>query len=237
MLDRFLFSYSESVFAGWTDHEISDKAREGYQELYKKLRELDMKLNDCGDPEPVRIIFSPDARAVFVQAIRELGAETQELDFPDTLRGPWSKMEGYLARLCLILALCRAVDRQEPERVESRDVMCALAMLDYFKAQARKVYAGLFEPTADDLLKVDVAAFLREQANHWKGEASELYTLLESNHKPDSPAALSQRLGKIADRTPSLVLNRRSEGRDKDKRRVLEIYLKNGVPGVPGVPS
>ena len=54
---------------------------------------------------------------------------------------------------------------------------------------------------------------------------------------PTVQAALSQRLGTIAARTPSLVLNRKTEGRDKDKRRVLEIYLKNGVPGVPGVPS
>src|SRR5215211_2038173 len=52
------------------------------------------------------------------------------------LLGPWTKMSGYLARLSLILALCRAVDEGEPEQVEGRDVLAATVLLDYFKYQA-----------------------------------------------------------------------------------------------------
>ena len=142
-------------------------------------------------------------------------------------------MSGYLARLSLILALCRAVDEGEPEQVEGRDVLAATVLLDYFKNQARRIYVGLYGKDPDDRLAADLAAFLREHNAYWKGSATELHEQLPSSAKPDTPDVLSKKLGEIADRTPALYVKHGWIG----NKRTVTLNIRNGVGGVGGVGS
>jgi hypothetical protein len=50
------------------------------------------------------------------------------------------KIEAYTGRLCLVLAMARAVVENAPEQVETRDVVAAMVLIDYFKHMARRVY-------------------------------------------------------------------------------------------------
>jgi hypothetical protein len=231
LLDRFLFACPFSQLVGWTEDEISEEARDDYHRLYVKLRELEMNLDEDGNPNPKRVLCAPKAKAVFADLMNELVTEVQEPGFPRSLRGPWAKIPGHLARLSLVLALCRAVDSGEPENVESRDVLAAMVLLDYFKNQARRVYVGLYGEDPDDRLAADVAAFLRERDSYWKGSATELHEQLPSSIKPESPDVLSKKLGEIADHTPALSVKHGWAGRS----RVLVLSLQNGVGGVGGV--
>jgi hypothetical protein len=159
--------------------------------------------------------------------------EAEKPGFPRRLQGPWAKMPGYLARLSLILALCRSVDNGEPERVEGSDVLRATVLLDYFKHQAQRIYVGLYGEDPDDRLAGDVAAFLREHDGYWKGSATELHELLLSSAKPESPDVLSRKLGEIADHTPALSVNHGWAG----NKRALTLTLEDGVGSVGGVGS
>ena len=229
LLDRFLFAYPDPVFSGWTDAEISEEATDGYTRLYGRLRELYMPSDEYGEPEPVRIHLSPDAKEVLKEAINELRREMYAPGFPSRLKGPWSKLEAYFARLMLVLATARAADENTAERVEAKDVLAAVVLLDYFKNHARRVYVGLHGDDPDERLAADVAQFLMERGGAWEGQPAELFTQLESDYKPQRANELTKRLKAIVARTPGLDFEA-GEKWDKEihnKRRYVRISLRN----------
>ena len=230
LLDRFLFACPLSQPIGWTEDEISEKAREEYHRLYVKLRELEIDLDEHNNPKSKPIIFSLDAKDVFAQLMDELVREAHVAGFPRRLQGPWAKMPGHLARLSLICALCRSVGAGLPERVEATDVLAATLLFDYFKHQARRIYVGLYSEDPDDRLAADLVAFLRQHNGRWKGSATELHEQLPSFAKPDTPDLLSRKLGEIADYTSALSVKHGWAG----NKRALTLTLENGVGSVGG---
>jgi hypothetical protein len=80
----------------------------------------------------------------------DLYAQLADPALPDHLGGPYAKLEGYGARLALILHLCRIVTGEaDHEAVDERSVTAATALIDYFKAHMRRVYARLRATRAD----------------------------------------------------------------------------------------
>lgn len=235
LLDRFLFAYPEPMTSRWTDDEISIEAREGVRRLYNDLRNLYMPMDDYGDPAPARVVFSPDAKAVFVDVVNQHREEMEAPGFPTRLKGPWSKLEAYLARLCLILAMARIVDDSGAERVEAADVLSTVALFDYFKNQARRVYVGLYGENPDDRLAEDVTKFLKDAGGRFKDEPSEFHKLLRSEFKPPRADELTKKVKAIAGRTPNLEFGSGNFKKDGQSRRFVELSLKNGVNGVNGV--
>jgi hypothetical protein len=231
MMDRFLFAYPLPVPSAWSDHEISPVSRGEYARLYEGLREHYMNTNDHGDPEPVRIHFSPDAKELFKGAVNELGAERHRPGFPARLKGPYSKLEAYLARLSLILALARAANTGVAERVEEDDVLAAVVLVDYFKGMARRVY----RENPRERLAEDVAKFVEGKSGHFKDEPNVLHKQLDSRYKQSRSDELTKKLKDIIPRTPGLTLNTGNFPKGGQSRRYVEISLENGVNGVNGV--
>src|SRR5215208_3150729 len=122
MMDRFLYSYPTPLRAKHTDEEVSVAAEHAVLKLYEKLAELSMPESD-GEPFPASVPMTKEAWEVFKELADELSEEAHALGFPRRLRGTWSKLEAYLARLSLILALSRVVESDEREQVEPRDVL------------------------------------------------------------------------------------------------------------------
>jgi Protein of unknown function (DUF3987) len=211
LLDRFLFGYPRPKSSRWTDDEISREARNDYASLYGKLRRLHLETDDHGGPSPGRVVFAPDARAVFVEAVDNHREEMEEPGFSARLKAPWSKLEAYLARLSLILALCRSVDEAAPERVEEGDVLGAVVLLDYFKVHARRVHVGLYGEDPLDLLATDIRRFLEGRGGSFTGAPTELHRHLESEHKGGHPNALTKRIGEIQRRSRVLRFEERKE--------------------------
>jgi hypothetical protein len=235
MMDRFLPAYPDPVPSRWTDDEITLEARQSVYGLYERLWGLQMGEDENGDPEPQMVRFSPDAKEVFAQVVNELGEEREGAGFPSHLKGPWAKLRGHLARLSLILAMCRVVEDGAPERVEAGDVLAAVALLDYFKKHLRRVYAKLYGHSQEDRLAADVEAFLKEHGGHWKGEPAELYETLKSTAKPEDASWLTRRLKALAAERPGLSVNDGNFWKDGQSRRCVELTLRNGVNGVNGV--
>jgi hypothetical protein len=195
-----------------------------------------MPEDDYGDPNPERIHFSPDAKAVLIDVINNHREEMEQPGFPSRLKGPWAKMEAYIARLCLILAMARAVGEGAAERVEAGDVLRAKALIDYFKNHGRRAYVGLYGENPDDRLAEDLVEFLRARGGRFKDEPTALYEQLKSDHKGPRADELGKRIRAIAKRSPAaLAVNDKNIWKDKGSRRALEITLKDGVNGVNGV--
>ena len=239
LLDRFLFSYPEPIPSQWTDDEISYEARASYANLYAELLDLYMPVDEYGDPAPVKIHFSPAAKELIKGAVNEHRQEMYATGFPARLKGPWSKLEGYMARLCLLLASARAADTGAAERVEENDVLAAVVLVDYFKHMARRVYVGLYGEDPLDKLAEDLGLFLRDCGGAWRGQPSELHAQLKSKRKPGRADELSKLIKAIADRTPALTLEDGHEAIEREgkrtTRRFLALTLENGVNGVNGV--
>jgi hypothetical protein len=229
LLDRFVLAYPNPVPSQWSDEEISDEARDGYAQLYQALRELHMPADEYGDPAPVHIYFSPSAKDLFKGAVNEHRREMYAPGFPARLKGPWSKLEAYMARLCLILALARAADEQGAERVEDNDVLAAVVLVDYFKGMARRVYVGLHGENPLDKLAEDLQKFLEGIGGEWEGQPAELLAQLESRHKPQRANELTKYLKAIASRTPTLEFEsgERWVKELENKRRFVRLVYRN----------
>jgi len=241
LMDRLLFAYPETTPSRWSDDEISDGAIGGVKWLYDKLRRLEPGEDENGDPEPVTVRLSPEAKPVLVQMINSHREEMDAPGFPARLRGPWAKLEAYLARLALIAAMCRVATHDAPELIEPDDVLRASILLDYFKNHARRVYVGLHGSDRIDALAGDVAAFLEDRGGSWTGQPSELYETLDSEHKPERAKDLSADLTGAARRSPILTFERdkheafTKEDGTRTTRRVWALFLENSVNSVNSV--
>jgi hypothetical protein len=244
-LDRFLFSYPEPMLSRWSDEEISLEAVWAVQVLYDRLREdLSLEHNDNGDPRPREVVLSEEALARFREEVDALREEMEEPDFSNVLRGPWSKLEAYLARLSLVLAMARVVrGPARPERVELEDVERATSLVEYFKAHARRAYLQFYGESREDRLLADLTRILKENMGKWEDDpnkgwedpASKLYEALKErgfDALPQRPDELSKEIMALASHVPVLRAQRGKRGNE----RVLRIWLAEPpAPPAPGV--
>ena len=192
LLDRFLLSYPDRMPSRWSDDEISDETAEAWRKTYHALYDLEVDVNANGEPTPKRLEFTPEACEVFIGKTNSLHEEMEHPRFPTYLRGPWAKLEAYLARLSLIIALVRIVD-SEPRysnvfwSVSGQDVRAAAQLIDYFKSHARRVYARLYRENPDNLLLLALESFLKEQGEYWEGMSSELFEIMKDHSAPGLP--------------------------------------------------
>lgn len=233
-MDRFLFAFPKHSQTDLSDVEIGADTEAQYADLYAKLSSLRMVEDETGQEAPNVVPMSREARRLFKEIHDEIGRETLEPGFPLRLQGVWAKMRGYLARISLVLALCRSVEHNEPEEVEEQDVKNATRIVAYFKAHARRVYGKLRATTSEDLLTSEIGEFLHDHDGEWSGSATELYEELEEREAqglPENADWLSRVVLAIGDRSEALVAEKKRSG----KKRFLKLTLKNGVTGVIGV--
>jgi hypothetical protein len=237
MLDRFLYSYPEPRRARHTDEVVSAAAEHVVLKLYESLAGLKMPESD-GEPFPATVPMTKDAWEVFKELAGELSEEAYALDFPRYLRGAWSKLEAYLARLSLILALSRIVEGNEREQVEPRDVFAASLLIDYFKAHIRRVFAELHGTGSSDLLAIALRELLDERGGSWEGTATELKEVLadkEVEGLPQRPEELSKKVRSMGSRSEALNVKDGWRRVDGKPQRFLQLSLRNAVDAVDAV--
>lgn len=149
-IHRLLFSYPEHLPPYWTEAFITQEAREGYLKVFEALLRLSPSVDAEGQSSSVVVPFTAIGREVFVGWANAHHKEQTDPLFPENLRGPWAKLEGYCARLALILQACRYVAGEaEGEAIDEVSALGAAALVDYFKSHARKVYARLYVTKED----------------------------------------------------------------------------------------
>ena len=237
LIDRFIPAYPKPRVGRWTDDEISDPVREGYSRIIGSLYKL-RHANDDEDPFPSRVPMTGEAKALFVAEYNRLHDELESPGFPQRLRPSWGKLEAYLARFALILAMARLAELDDQgqtgiaERVTREDMAGAAKLLAYFKNHVRRVYTGLYGDSPSDRLAADLREFLISQGGSWEGMASELYDVLISDHKPDRPEDLSKAARAICKRTPTLTFE---ELKRTKAARPFRLTLENAVTAVTAV--
>jgi hypothetical protein len=187
---RILFAWPDPVTLEYTDACVSDEAIQGYTDVIEKLLVLG---SESANTDAV-VTFTPSAHETFRALVEELYQVLNAPDCAPHLRGPIAKLEGYAARLALILQLTRkAAGETGEETIEQTSVDGAAKLVRYFLSHARRVYAQL-RTTPEDKQVVAVMQWIRAHGtsttarelltNHVAGvkSASEAKVLLTKLH-------------------------------------------------------
>ena len=167
-IHRILFGYPNPYPVVWTEEEVSDDAINGFIDIFDRSWMLQPVEAERGEQVPMVVTFTSEGKKVWVEWISGHQKELADPSFPENLRGPWAKMEGYCARLALILQELRlAAQEAESEQVDEQSVAGSWALIHYFKSHARRVYARL-RATPEDMRITNAINWIRKQGGKVK---------------------------------------------------------------------
>jgi hypothetical protein len=131
----------------WTDADIDPAAEADLARLLARLYELQPITGDDGQPAPGYVGMTGDAKRLWVDFYNQHGQEAADLS--GELAAAWSKLEGYAARLALIVHFARWAagddSLQDAERIDADSMARAVTLAEWFKHEARRVYGVLAE--------------------------------------------------------------------------------------------
>jgi hypothetical protein len=149
MIDRWLYCFPGRKPKLRSDQRnpVSRLAIEGWVAVARTLWTRPMVVHE-EHLVPYTLRFSESGQTAFDEEYDHHVEEMNGSDFPDELLGPWSKLEEYAGRFCLILAcLHHAASEVNPTGdiplVDPAIVSSAWRLVDYFKSHHRKVRAYL----------------------------------------------------------------------------------------------
>ncbi len=148
--ERLLFAFPDPVPVRWNDDEVEERAQRAIDQHFGKLWALKSE-----DGERARQTFqlSPSAREVFRSILSEHYEEMNGGQISDMLRGAWSKLEAYFARITLLIHVCRLVEHDASLDVDNESVLRAAVVWEYFKAHARRVLEYIHGSDLDKALE------------------------------------------------------------------------------------
>ena len=145
---RLLLACPPRLPKQWTEAELSpDRVRE-LVELFDGMFALQPETDEEGRRRPALVRFSPEAKATWLDYYDRHNAEQVALS--GDLAAAWSKLEEIPARLALVLhCVASAGDHDDARTVSGETMARAIALTEWFKAEARRVYSLLAECETD----------------------------------------------------------------------------------------
>ena len=148
---RILISYPSDFDRKWTRAGIHPEVLHPVNDLFEQLSSLPMDEHD-GAPCPNILRFSPEGMDAHEEVMNSHYQQKSKYGLAGPLAAVWAKMEGYIARLSLIIHLARYYTRETSElNVDPESVRMAAGMSDYFKAHAGKIYGQISEKASTSL--------------------------------------------------------------------------------------
>ena len=146
---RLLFAYPPRRPKEWTEDDIDEEVEANYHRLIQALAELHPHTDDDGEPYPVTLGMTAEAKLEWVQFYGRFADRQAETD--GELAAAFSKLEGYAARLALIHHVCQSVDAgsEALELVSLESVAAGIALAEWFSYEAERVYQMLGEQTEE----------------------------------------------------------------------------------------
>lgn len=163
-VDRLLFSYPDPVPDRWTDASVKQATEIAVLKIFEALHDLKPTEGPHGEHQPWTIRLSVGAAAMWSEWYAAHAAEMGAESFTKSLRGPWAKMPGQLARLALILhAVDAAATNEEPDDELTETTLAAAAdLVDYYKAHAKRAHRRIHRAKGGRDLALVILAALRD---------------------------------------------------------------------------
>ncbi|MBI5758810.1 MAG: DUF3987 domain-containing protein [Planctomycetales bacterium] len=148
---RLLLAYPPRKPKQWTEADIAPEREEEFKRLLDRLYELQPTQNEDGELRPVLLKLTPEAKREWIAFYNEHNQEHAELS--GDLSAAWSKLEGYAARLALVIHCIRwATDDptlNSADVVDATSIAAGVKLSRWFGREARRVYATLGESDDD----------------------------------------------------------------------------------------
>jgi hypothetical protein len=151
MAARVLYAMPPRKVKRWTEADVNADTEAAVAMVFDRLFGLTPEIDDNGDERPRLVTLAGDGKRAWVTFFNEHATEQAELS--GDLSAAWSKLEGYAARLALVVHLARwaAGDAtlRDPSRVDEASIAAGVALARWFGDEARRVYAILSESDDD----------------------------------------------------------------------------------------
>ena len=210
-LDRILFAFPDPLPSRYTEAELDLEVKERYRVLVEQLWQLQPGHDEYNQPIPEVIYLSPRAKQIWLDFNLRHDAEVNHPDFPYFLKGIWSKLRDYTARLALILHLAHTMGnsskiKESKEYIEASSIEGAALLSRYFKAHARKVHERLYSSPSDKKIQAAVE-WLRKHEGYMELRTCYTNRIAGCRKKTDAIALFQELedrdLGKIQRDKPS----------------------------------
>lgn len=147
MAARVLYAMPPRKPKRWTEADVSADTEAAVASVFDRLFGLTPETDDDGDERPRLVALADDGKAAWVTFYNEHATEQAELS--GDLSAAWSKLEGYAARLALVVHLTRRAagdaTLRDPARVDEASIAAGVVLARWFGDEARRVYAILGE--------------------------------------------------------------------------------------------
>jgi hypothetical protein len=151
MAARVLYAMPPRKPKRWTEADLDADTEAAVAKVFDRLYGLTQETDDDGDAQPRVLPLADDGKRAWVTFYNEHATEQVELS--GDLSAAWSKLEGYAARLALVIHLTRwaAGDATllDSARVDEASIAAGVALARWFGDEARRVYAILSESDED----------------------------------------------------------------------------------------
>ena len=151
LLARLLLAMPPRRPKRWTEAEISPLSEAAMLAIFERLRELQFTYSENGEPRPVVVSLTPEAKEAWITFYNAHAEE--HADLTGDLSAAWSKLEGYAARLALVVHFIRWAAEDptlaDPDAVDAVSIAAGVELSRWFGNEARRVYAALGESDED----------------------------------------------------------------------------------------
>jgi hypothetical protein len=177
MAARVLYAMPPRKAKRWTEADVNADTEAAVAAVFDRLFGLTPETDDDGDESagrPRLMKLASDGHAAFVTFYNEHARE--QADLSGDLSAAWSKLEGYAARLALVIHLTRwAADDatlRDASRVDAASIAAGVVLARWFGDEARRVYAILSESDDDRESRLVVEWIERGGKNREPGTAT-----------------------------------------------------------------
>jgi hypothetical protein len=141
---RFLMSKPPRPPRRWSEAEVSEELMDRYTALLRNL--LALPMSDAAKRLPHFLRLSPAAKRIFVDWFLAWG-EKQDAARQGAEFAALAKLEGYAARLSLLhhVVAHTAVEVDDLRDVGEQSVQCGITLVEWFAAEAKRIYGSLRE--------------------------------------------------------------------------------------------
>ena len=145
---RLLLAMPPRKAKRWTDADVDEGLRYQIQAVFDGLLSMEMENDGFGSLEPVDIELTDEGRQLWVEFYNFHAAQQAEINDPK-LAAVWSKLEGYTARIALVIHCVRVAAGDESlksdSHVDEASIEAAATISQWFGHEIRRIYGVLEE--------------------------------------------------------------------------------------------
>ena len=144
---RLLFTQPPRRAKVWTDSDIDPALEAAVFAVIDRLFSLEPDKDAEGEPQPRILRLSPGAKTLWIEFYNAHNEEQLELD--GDVGAAWSKLEGYAARLALVVHLarwaCGDPSLIKPNTIDEVSINAGITLSRWFGNEAIRIYHTLSE--------------------------------------------------------------------------------------------